>query len=1081
MAGGDQAATMTVDVGSTMFGRYRLAERLGTGGLDAVWRATDTAVKRTVALRRISLSGLAPEQARVVRQRARRAGRKAFGEHPHVVSTHEVRIADGDVWLVMEHLPSRTLREIVRADGPLSPARVAEIGSAIADALAAGHARGIVHRDVTPGNVLVADDGRVKLTDFGIVDLAGYDDLSSDGAIAYLAPEVAAGELAEPASDVFSLGATLYSAVEGRPPAGGCTDPIQLLELVSAGTVSPFEHAGGLAPILERLLARQPGERPDASASGRLLTDLAGPATPPRTSPSPRTDSPTPPPADPLPAEPVKSDESVVPSKLAEPVVPAGSAEPAAAAGSAKSAEPVALAGTAEPAAAAGSAKPAESAAAAEPAVPAESAKLAESVVPVGSAKSVAPAESGKPDKSVSAKPDKSVSGPPARPVAPAAAAFLTEAPPAGGPASGTESPGSSPPATSSGSATPSTRPAESARPSPSSPSAGPTRPSPAARSAGSAPPARPSPSPRAAGSARPGESARPERSAPAAESPGSAGSARRGGAARPSPSPRPSSSAESAGPSPSPSAGSARPSPSGRSSSSARPSRPSPSPRPPGPSRPASSPSPVGPADLAEPTRTAGPARPPEPARPVAAVRQATAGPATAGSATAGSATAGPATAGPATVSDTLRHPHPPGTAGSRATGALPSPTVPGPVARHAPPALAGPLDLPGEGEPLPTVDDAEERAGRRSAERTIAMAAVLVVVLIIVGVVMAMGDGNRAAPRAVAADPMPPIPGAQLPSVATPAPAVGEALSADSEGRPLIGADGPTQLGSPALPPDVGPIAFTGNPRDAEPCALMDLSWLRQFGAVTPRLPFLPSTCEVGIGPPGAQTLMRVYFEIANASPAGQNSPEAGQVRRVGTQSVVHTATEATCQNRIELQGAQAVVVTLGGVVLDRCAVTEVGTNVAMAALRQHGVTYRPGRTAIWRNAAADACTLLLPGDVAAAGIRGAVRKPGYAHWVCAWLSGPSYVELDINLAEASSVRWEPAVVGGRQAWINRVSTARPAVCQVMVVTRPAPAPGDADEMLSVRTALDRPIDQVCARASTIAAAAAPRVPAG
>lgn len=152
------------------------------------------------------------------------------------------------MWLVLEYLPSHSLSALRRERGRLELVEVARIGAAVADALAAGHAQGIVHRDVTPGNVLIAENGSVKLTDFGIALLAGYVPITQSGMIsgmiAYLAPEVAATGQATPASDVFSLGATLYAAIEGQPPFGIDDNPLRLLNVVRAGIIRPPPRPG---------------------------------------------------------------------------------------------------------------------------------------------------------------------------------------------------------------------------------------------------------------------------------------------------------------------------------------------------------------------------------------------------------------------------------------------------------------------------------------------------------------------------------------------------------------------------------------------------------------------------------------------------------------------------------------------------------------------------------------------------------------------------------------------------------------------------------------------------------------------
>ncbi|WP_406633574.1 serine/threonine-protein kinase [Amycolatopsis sp. WGS_07] len=252
--------------------RYRLLERVGSGGMGVVWRAHDDRLDREVALKQARLSDVV--SGRTLRREARLA---AGVLHPNVVTFFDVA-ADGDeLWLVMEYVPSRSLAEILAADGRLPARTVAEIGVQIAAALAAVHAHGIVHRDVKPGNVLIAGDGRAKLTDFGISRSVRTDETVTDspligGTPDYLAPEVAQGHPPTAASDVFSLGATLFAAVEGAPPFSGGNE-YATIRRVAEGSVPPARHADGLAPALGQLMRRDPGERPTAVAAGELLAE----------------------------------------------------------------------------------------------------------------------------------------------------------------------------------------------------------------------------------------------------------------------------------------------------------------------------------------------------------------------------------------------------------------------------------------------------------------------------------------------------------------------------------------------------------------------------------------------------------------------------------------------------------------------------------------------------------------------------------------------------------------------------------------------------------------------------------------
>ncbi len=269
-----------MNVGTVVFGRYRLHEQVGAGGAGVVWRATDELLHQTVALKRVTVTGLDDGQTQLTRDRALREARLAaqLRGHPHVVAVYDVLVDDGDIWLVMEYLPARSLGEILAAQGPLDRGEVARIGAHIADALAAAHHRGIEHRDIKPGNVLIGNDGTVKLTDFGISHLTGDPHLTQtgiSGTPAYLAPEVAGKGESTPASDIFSLGSTLYAAVEGQPPFGTDDNLLRLLNVVRTGIIRPPTTAGPLEPLLLRLLQVSPSTRPDAATTRDLLTDLA--------------------------------------------------------------------------------------------------------------------------------------------------------------------------------------------------------------------------------------------------------------------------------------------------------------------------------------------------------------------------------------------------------------------------------------------------------------------------------------------------------------------------------------------------------------------------------------------------------------------------------------------------------------------------------------------------------------------------------------------------------------------------------------------------------------------------------------
>ena len=228
---GSEACTDVV-----LVNRYRLHELLGKGGMGSVWRAHDELLGRTVAVKQVRLAGLPDVQAEAARLRTLREARIAASlHHPNVVTVFDVVTAGNNAtghdepWLILEYVPSRTLADVLRDDGPMVPAAVAANGAQVAAALSAAHAKSIVHRDVKPGNVLLVSpsSGRppeVKLTDFGIAHAPGAADITGTGAVsgtpAYFAPETARAGMTDARSDVYSLGATLYEAVEGHPPFG---------------------------------------------------------------------------------------------------------------------------------------------------------------------------------------------------------------------------------------------------------------------------------------------------------------------------------------------------------------------------------------------------------------------------------------------------------------------------------------------------------------------------------------------------------------------------------------------------------------------------------------------------------------------------------------------------------------------------------------------------------------------------------------------------------------------------------------------------------------------------------------------
>jgi eukaryotic-like serine/threonine-protein kinase len=263
-------------------GRYRLIARLGVGAMGVVWQAQDERLHRPVAIKQLLLpSGLSDSEADEANRRAMREGRiTARLHHPHAVAVYDVAEHAGRPCLIMEYLPSSSLSAVLSLRGVLPLDNVAKIGSQIASALAAAHQAGIVHRDIKPGNVLLADNGTAKITDFGIAHAVGDVTVTATGILAgtpaYLAPEVAQGNDAGFPSDVFSLGATLYTALEGTPPFGLSDNPIAQLHQVASGEIIPPRQSGLLTPVLLRLLHRNPDQRPTMQqAQEALATALA--------------------------------------------------------------------------------------------------------------------------------------------------------------------------------------------------------------------------------------------------------------------------------------------------------------------------------------------------------------------------------------------------------------------------------------------------------------------------------------------------------------------------------------------------------------------------------------------------------------------------------------------------------------------------------------------------------------------------------------------------------------------------------------------------------------------------------------
>jgi eukaryotic-like serine/threonine-protein kinase len=257
-------------------GRYRLVEKLGTGGMGVVWQAYDERLRRKVAVKQVLVPAeLTESQGEELVRRTMREGRIAARlQHPQLITVFDVVQDGGRPYLIMEYLPSTNLSAL----GVLSPAEVARIGAEAAAALAAAHEAGVVHRDVKPANVLVGEDDTVKITDFGIArvaeNIAGTLTSTFSGTPAYLAPEVAKGGAATYASDVYSLGATLYTAVEGTPPSGLDSNPMAQLYRIASGAITPPTKAGPLTDVLLWLLTPEPEQRPTMAQARDALAGI---------------------------------------------------------------------------------------------------------------------------------------------------------------------------------------------------------------------------------------------------------------------------------------------------------------------------------------------------------------------------------------------------------------------------------------------------------------------------------------------------------------------------------------------------------------------------------------------------------------------------------------------------------------------------------------------------------------------------------------------------------------------------------------------------------------------------------------
>ncbi|GGS65971.1 hypothetical protein GCM10010156_26170 [Planobispora rosea] len=270
---------MRAPSGYLLAARYRLVEPVGRGGMGTVWRARDELLGGEVAVKEVRLPLVLDEDLRAeLCARTEREGRATtMVAHPSVITVFDVVTEDDRPWIIMELLRARSLEQLIKEEGPLPPRRAAEIGRQVLGALRAVHAKGILHRDVKPSNVLVTEE-RAVLTDFGLAALEGEVSITQAGIVlgsaGYIAPERVLGSKASPAADLWSLGATLYTAVEGRGLHGRRTAAAALAALTS-GEPIPMEKAGPLAPVLQGLLTIDPTTRLDAVRASLMLARVA--------------------------------------------------------------------------------------------------------------------------------------------------------------------------------------------------------------------------------------------------------------------------------------------------------------------------------------------------------------------------------------------------------------------------------------------------------------------------------------------------------------------------------------------------------------------------------------------------------------------------------------------------------------------------------------------------------------------------------------------------------------------------------------------------------------------------------------
>jgi serine/threonine protein kinase len=273
--------------GRVVGGRYRLRDPIGRGAMGAVWRARDELLHRDVAVKEVKVPFALSEhdRAALYQRTLREAKTAARLNHPGVVTVFDVVEEDGRPWIVMELVQARSLDRVLAEDGPLPVPHAADVGQQLVGALATAHAAGILHRDVKPSNVLLAPDGRAVLTDFGIATFEGDERLTQTGMVMgtpeFTSPERIRGEPATPSSDLWSLGATLYAAVQGRGPYAERGGAITTMNAVLHEDARAAPSAGQLGPVISALMHRNPAARPDAARTSLLLSRVLSGEPPP--------------------------------------------------------------------------------------------------------------------------------------------------------------------------------------------------------------------------------------------------------------------------------------------------------------------------------------------------------------------------------------------------------------------------------------------------------------------------------------------------------------------------------------------------------------------------------------------------------------------------------------------------------------------------------------------------------------------------------------------------------------------------------------------------------------------------------